>query len=157
MVGVGFLTIYREGFEISLFLQTLILEGGWAPVLLGIACGGGLVASVGFLIFKWGSKLPYRKLLVMTGGLVVLLLMTFMGSTVRLFQTVGWTPIHPIEHLEIPTWVGLWFGIYPSWEGFLAPLMVIVYIGGAWLFVKITSIRERAKKNNAAFSNAPSA
>jgi len=84
----------------------------------------------------------------MTGGLVVLLLMTFSGSTVRLFQTVGWLPIHPIENWNIPSWAGIWFGIYPSWEGLLAPFMVIVYIGGAWLFVKVQAIRERSKKNN---------
>lgn len=82
----------------------------------------------------------------MTGGLVVLLLMTFMGSTVRLFQAVGWLPVHPIEGWVIPHWAGIWFGLYPTWEGFLAPLLVIVYIGGAWLFVKVMAIRERLKE-----------
>ena len=36
----------------------------------------------------FGAKLPYRKLLVFTGVLVVSIMVTFIGSAVRLFQTV---------------------------------------------------------------------
>ena len=33
LVGVGFMTIFREGFETTLFMQSLILEAGMRPVL----------------------------------------------------------------------------------------------------------------------------
>jgi high-affinity iron transporter len=56
---------------------------------------------------------------------------------VRLFQTVGWLPIHPIEWLHLPSWVGLWFGLYPSWEGLLIPPLGLFYVAGAWLWVKV--------------------
>lgn len=136
MVGVGFLTIYREGFETVLFLQSLILEGGFKTVAIGLVAGGGVIATAGFAIFAIGARLPYRKLLVYTGVLVATILVTFLGSTVRLFQTVGWMPIHPITDLDIPTWMGTWLGLYPSWEGLLVPPLGLVYVGGAWLFVK---------------------
>ncbi len=139
LLGVGFLTVYREGFETTLFMQSLLLEGSVWPVVIGVLAGAAFITTVGLGIFKFGAKLPYRKLLVVTGVLVVSIMVTFFGSTVRLFQTVGWLPIHPIPGLTIPTWAGLWLGLYPSWEGLLIPPLALVYVGGAWLWVKFSS------------------
>ncbi len=145
LVMVGFLTIYREGFETTLFLQSLILESGMKWVLIGVACGAVMVAAAGVLIFVIGARLPYRKLLVLTGVLVVTILVTFLGSTVRLFQTVGWLSIHPIPGLHLPSWAGFWFGFYPSVEGIVIPLLGFAYVIGAWLFVKIQAARRGAR------------
>lgn len=144
LVGVGFATIFREGFETTLFMQSLILEAGLASVLKGLAIGGTLIAVLGYAVFYIGAKLPYRKMLVYTGVLVMIVLFTFLGSTTRLFQTVGWLPVHPVPGLSLPNWMGVWFGIYPTWEGILMPFMAFAYVLGAWLWVKFTS--KRAQK-----------
>ena len=75
-------------------------------------------------------------MLIVTGVLVVSIMVTFLGSTVRLFQTVGWMPIHSITWLHIPSWMGLWLGLYPSWEGLLIPPLGLAYVAGAWLWTK---------------------
>ena len=141
LVGVGFMTIFREGFETTLFMQSLMLEAGMRPVLVGLAVGGALIAGLGFAVFLIGAKLPYRKMLVFTGALVVFVLFTFMGSTVRLFQTIGWLPVHPVPGLELPAWAGLWLGLYPTWEGLLIPFGTFAYVGAMWLFVKLSARR----------------
>jgi len=141
LLGVGFLTVYREGFETTLFMQSLLLEGSVWPVVIGVIAGTAFITAIGLGIFKFGAKLPYRKLLVVTGLLVVSIMVTFFGSTVRLFQTVGWLPIHPIPWLSFPTWAGLWLGLYPSCEGLLIPPLALVYVAGAWLWVKFSSQR----------------
>jgi high-affinity iron transporter len=141
LIGVGFITIFREGFETTLFMQSLILEAGMRPVLLGLALGGAFIGAVGFAVFSIGAKLPYRKMLVVTGVLVVFVLFTFIGSTVRLFQTVGWLPVHPVPGLELPAWTGVWLGLYPTWEGLLIPFGTFAYVGGMWLFVKLSAKR----------------
>jgi high-affinity iron transporter len=139
LVGLGFMTIFREGFETTLFMQSLILEAGMAPALAGLGIGGVLVGTMGFAVFILGAKLPYRKMLVVTGVLIVFVLFTFVGSTVRIFQTIGWLPIHPIPGFSLPPWSGVWLGLYPSFEGVLIPLLVFAYVGGAWLWVKFSS------------------
>lgn len=139
LIGVGFLTVYREGFETTLFMQSLLLEGSMWPVAVGVLSAVAFIGTIGLAIFKFGAKMPFRKLLVVTGVLVVSIMVTFLGSTVRLFQTVGWLPIHPIPSLEIPAWAGLWLGLYPSWEGLLIPPLALVYVGGAWLWVRFQS------------------
>lgn len=146
MIGVGFLTIYREGFETTLFLQSLILEGGWAASITGLSIGLLVIAILGYAVFIFGAKLPYRKLLVVTGVLVVSIMMTFIGSTVRLFQIVGWLPVHPIEGLQFPTWAGLWLGLYPTYEGFIIPVLGIAYVGGTWLYNKLRVRHEMSKQ-----------
>jgi high-affinity iron transporter len=146
LVGVGFMTIFREGFETTLFMQSLILEASMKAVLAGLAVGGLLIAILGFAVFAVGAKLPYRKMLVVTGVLVIFVLFTFLGSTVRLFQTVGWLPVHPIPGLELPVWTGVWLGIYPTWEGLLIPFAAFGYVGAMWLWVKFSSQREQMKE-----------
>ena len=144
-MGVGFLTVYREGFETALFLQSLLLEGNRAAVAIGVAGGLGAILLIGALTFKFGVKLPYRRMLVITGVLVVSIMVSFLGSTTRLFQTVGWLPVHPIPGLHLPAWVGQWLGFYPSWEGVLIPPMALVYVGGAWAWTKWQSARGQAR------------
>ncbi len=141
LLGVGFLTVYREGFEMALFLQSLLLEGSKSAVFLGSGVAVLFLIAIGMLTFRYGVKLPYRKLMVLTGLLVVSIMVTFMGSTVRLFQTVNWMPIHPVYSLHLPNWTGLWLGLYPSWEGLLIPPLALVYVGGMWLFNKLRSRR----------------
>ena len=103
LLGVGFLTVYREGFETALFLQSLFLEGNVQAVVMGVAVGAVFIALVGGLTFTFGVKLPYRRLLVITGVLVVSIMVSFLGSTVRLFQTVSWLPVHPVPGLHVPS------------------------------------------------------
>jgi high-affinity iron transporter len=141
LLGVGFLTVYREGFEMALFLQSLLLEGSKSAVFAGSGVAVLFLVLIGALAFRYGVKLPYRKLMILTGALVVSIMATFMGSTVRLFQTVNWMPIHPIYSLHLPNWTGLWLGLYPSWEGLLIPPLALVYVGGMWLFNKLRSRR----------------
>jgi high-affinity iron transporter len=139
LLGVGFLTVYREGFETTIFMQSLVLEGSTSSVLLGAAAGFTFIATIGVLIMAFGAKLPYRKLLVFTGVLVVSIMVTFLGSAVRLFQTVSWLPVHPLPHVSLPNWLGVWFGIYPSWEGVLIPPLALVYVAAAWLYARLSA------------------
>ena len=145
LLGVGFLTVYREGFETTIFMQSLILEGSATSVLVGVLAGFLFIGTIGTLIMFFGAKLPYRKLLVVTGVLVVSIMVTFVGSGVRLFQTVSWLPVHPVPGLDLPNWVGVWLGIYPSWEGILIPPLALVYVGGAWLYTKFAAGKAQAK------------
>jgi high-affinity iron transporter len=156
LIGVGFLTVYREGFETTLFMQSLLLEGSVWPVVVGLVAAVVFVGGIGLLIFKFGAKLPFRKLLVVTGVLVVSIMVTFLGSTVRLFQTVGWAPIHPLPWLQLPAWTGLWLGLYSSWEGLLVPPLALIYVGGAWLWVRLQSRREGQGGPEAEAKTAPS-
>jgi high-affinity iron transporter len=114
---LGFTSIYREGFETALFLQALVLSSDTATVLLGVAGGAAGTLLLGLAVFVLQAKLPHKKMLIVTGVLIGVVLLQMVGGTVHSFQLVGWLPTHPIRGLELPYWFGMWFGVYATWEG----------------------------------------
>src|SRR3954447_4575130 len=133
LVLLGFTSVYREGFEVVLFLQNLQLKAGTSAVLEGVAIGLAATAVVGVFVFWLHHKLPYKKMLVLTGVLVGVVLVVMIGGTALSFQDLGWLPRHETP-FTLPVWMGSWFEMYSSWETlgvqFLAALFVI---GSYWL------------------------
>ena len=115
-IALGFTSVYREGFETVLFLQALVLDAGPAIVMQGVALGLLATAIVGFFTFQLQTRLPYKKMLVITGILIGGVLLIMVGNTIHTMQAVGWAPISPVGSLNLPYWVSLWLGIFPTWE-----------------------------------------
>ena len=132
LITLGFTSVYREGFEIVLFLQALVLEGGVPVVLIGVLAASIFVAFVGMIVFRLQKNLPYMKILIITGIMIGAVLMQIVGSTTHIMQVVGWLPIHVIQGLELPYWLGTWFGVYSTWEGLGLQLTVIVFVIGSY-------------------------
>ena len=80
---------------------------------------------VGFAVFSLERKLPQKKMLMLTGVMVTWVLVVMVGTTVQIMQTVGWLPVTPIAGLRLPYWSGVWFGVYPTWEGVLLQLSAL--------------------------------
>ena len=120
LVALGFSSVYREGFETVLFLQALTLEAGAWTVLQGVLLGFLGVLGVFALVVSLERRLPHKKMLIATGLLITGVLMVLVGHTVQTMQVVGWLPVTPVEGLTLPFWAGMWFGVFPTWEGFLA-------------------------------------
>jgi high-affinity iron transporter len=132
LIALGFTSVYREGFEIVLFLQALVLEGGVPIVLTGVLGASLAVALVGMIVFRLQKNLPYMKILIITGVLIGTVLLQMVGSTVHVLQVVGWLPIHVIQVLDVPYWLGTWFGIYPTWEGLIFQIAAMVFVVGSY-------------------------
>ena len=64
---LGFSSLYREGFEVVLFLQSYRLRPGGAVVLDGVLIGAACTVLVAVLTFIAHRRLPYKKMLVLTG------------------------------------------------------------------------------------------
>jgi high-affinity iron transporter len=96
LVALGFTSVFREGVEVVLFLQTLQLEAGTSTVLEGVAIGLAATALVGVAVFHLHRRLPYRRMLVLTGVLVGVVLVVMIGGTALTFSELGWIPQHPL-------------------------------------------------------------
>src|SRR5205823_13005465 len=66
----SFTSLYREGFEVVLFLQSYHLRLGGEVVLKGTLLGLVLTGIVALLTFVLQQRLPYRKMLITTGILL---------------------------------------------------------------------------------------
>jgi high-affinity iron transporter len=132
LMMLGFTSVYREGFEVVLFLQALVLEGGLAVVLSGVALGLVATVVVGVITFVLQARLPYKKMLITTGIMIGGVLLVMAGNTVHVLQVVGWLPIHAIVALPLPYWAGMWFGLYPTWEGILLQAAAAIFVIGSY-------------------------
>ncbi len=148
LVLAGFLLGYREGFEIVLFLQSLVLDAGTQSVGIGVAIGTVSLVILGFAALKLGLKLPYFKILLVTAALIGVVLVTFVGNTIRGAQTVGWIPVHRMMPGSWPQWIGSWFGFYNTWESILAQAAVVIVVLGTWRVAR-WSAKNKAAKNQA--------
>ena len=66
-------------------------------------------AAVGVLTFGLHQRLPYRRLLIITGVLLLFVLLVQVGEEVNEMQLAGWIGTTEIPGLSIPGWMGTWF------------------------------------------------
>jgi high-affinity iron transporter len=149
LVILGFTSMYREGFETVLFLQALVLDAGTAVVLEGVALGSVAVLIVGVITFRVQQRLPYKKMLVYTGILIGVVLLTMVGKTVHVLQAVGWMGISPVSGLTIPYWAGLWFGLFATWQGLLLQGLAAVFVIGSFYGAEYLQKRKRSQPSQA--------
>jgi high-affinity iron transporter len=134
-VLLGFSTVYREGFETVLFLQALELNSGLLVVLEGVALGGAAVAAVAVATFVLERKLPYKRMLIVTGVLLTAVLVIMVGKTARTLQGVGWLPITPID-ADLPYWTGIWLGVFPTVETIAAQVAAAGFVVGSYMLAE---------------------
>lgn len=146
LASLGFTAVYREGFETVLLLQALALEAGVLNVAEGAAVGGLGVAAVGVLTIALQRRLPHKRMLELTGLLILGVLVIMAGKTVQVCQVVGWLPVHPVGEISLPYWAGLWFGVFPTWEGFAAQPVAALFVLGSYAGAEWLRGRRRRKK-----------
>ncbi len=135
---LGFSSVYREGFEIVLFLQSYRLRLGTAPVLYGVAAGLTLTAIIGALTFVAHRRLPYRRMLVVTGVMLGLVMLVMVGEQAQEMQLANWLPTTPIATLThvIPDWMGLWFAVFPTAETLAAQALAAAVVVGSYFIAR---------------------
>src|SRR5215208_1839370 len=159
VVALGFTSVYREGFETVLFLQSLELQSGASTVLEGVALGLAGTAVVGVFTFWLHHKLPYRRMLVLTGVLVGAVLVVMIGGTALTFQDLGWLPRHATP-FTLPEWLGSWFEMYSSWETLGVQVLAAVLVVGSYYlaeYLKVRRPQRRGEQPRAQRADAPPA
>jgi high-affinity iron transporter len=129
---LGFTSVYREGFEVVVFLQNLRVTAGTSVVLEGVVLGLLFTAAVGLFTFALHQRLPYRRLLIITGVMLAAVLVVMVGEEVNEMQLAGWIGTTTIGWLHIPAWAGTWFAIFPNVETFAAQGLALLAVLGSY-------------------------
>jgi len=123
--------VYREGAETALFYQALFNEGPNVvlPLSLGIVVGFAALAVIFTLFYRYGIRIPIRRFFAVTSVLLYYMAFVFAGKGVRELQegnAIPLTAIRGFPHIE-------WLGIYPSWQGLLTQLVLLLLFAFAVL------------------------
>jgi high-affinity iron transporter len=131
---LGFSSLYREGFEVVLFLQTYRLQMGDRIVLCGAGLGLILSGIMAVLTFIAHRRLPYRKMLVLTGVMLGGVLLLMVGEQAQEMQLAHWIPTTNIPWLTkvVPDWAGVWLSIYPTVETLAAQALAALLVIGSF-------------------------
>jgi high-affinity iron transporter len=132
-----------------LFLQSLQLEAGTGTVLEGVALGLLGTAAVGLVMFVLQQKLPYRRMLVVTGVMLGFVLVVMVGGSARTLQDVGWLPTTPLG-VAFPDWWARWFEVVPTWETLGAQAFAAVLVLGSYFAAEYLRVRRPRSRGEAA-------
>ena len=145
LVALGFSSVYREGFEVVLFLQNLQLQAGTATVLEGVAIGLAATVAVGIATFFLQQKLPYKRMLVVTGVMLGVVLVVMVGGSARTLQDVGWLSRTNMG-VQFPGWWARWFELVPTWETVGAQVFAGVAVVGSYFAAEWLKVRRPRRR-----------
>jgi high-affinity iron transporter len=134
---VGITSLYLEAFEVVLFLQSYYLRMGGTAVLSGALFGLFFTGIVAVLTFVVHRKLPYRKMLVLTGIMLGVVLLVIVCEHAQEMQLAHWISTTPIARLNkvVPAWMGLRFSVFPTVETLAAQAVAGVIVVGSYYLV----------------------
>ena len=142
--ALGFTAVYREGFEVVLFLQNLNIVAGTAAVVWGVLIGLAGTAVVGFLTFVAHHKLPYKRMLVLTGVLLGAVLVVMIGGSARTLQALGVLSTTPLP-FDLPDWWARWFEIVPTYETIVIQVLAAAFVMGSYYAAEWWSKEKRRR------------
>ncbi len=143
LILLGLASIYREGFEVVLFLQSIRLQVGGGVVAAGSAIGLALTALVAVLTFAGHRRLPYQKMLALTGGMLGLVLVVMVGEQAQEMQLAGWIGATPFP-IHVAPWMGVWFSVFPTVQTIAAQALAVALVVGSYLAARRSTHRQAA-------------
>lgn len=148
MFLLGLSSVYRDGLETVLFLQVLKGSAGTATTALGAGIGLGGTLIVAAATFALQRRLPFKRMLMLTGVLITLVLVVMVGTTVQNMQGVGWLPITPTS-FSVPINLSTWMGIYPTWEGIVAQIASPLFVLGSYFAAREIRVKRPQRRARA--------
>jgi high-affinity iron transporter len=134
LVGLGFISFiaaFREVFETVLFLRAISSEGGDAgktAIALGVLSALGSILVLSWILLRFSSRLPIRKLFTASAAVMGLVAVMLTGKGMHSLQEVG--------HISVTsTYVPIrWdlLGLYPTLETLASQFLVIAVVCFIW-------------------------
>jgi high-affinity iron transporter len=146
---LGFTSVYRECFEVVVFLQNLRELYGSSVVLEGVTIGALFTVAAGVLTFGLHQRLPYRRLLIITGVMLLFVLLVSVGEEVNEMQLAGWIGTTEIHWLQIPGWMGTWLSLFNNWETFAGQAIALALVLGSYVaaqYLRVWHPRRRGQR-----------
>jgi high-affinity iron transporter len=118
-------------------------------VLEGVVIGALFTAAAGVLTFGLHQRLPYRRLLIITGVMLLSVLIVSVGEEVNEMQLAHWIGTSTIHWLYLPGWMGTWFSLFNNWETFIGQFIALALVLGSYVvaqYIRVWRPRRRGQR-----------
>jgi len=98
LIALAFISVFREGIEIVLFMNAAIVNSSTENSLIGAVLGLIIALLIAWVIFKRTAKLNLKKFFQLTGALMIFIAAGMLAGGIHELQEAGIVPII-IEHV----------------------------------------------------------
>lgn len=121
--ALSFGAVYREAFEVVLFLQAILLDSAASPwaVLGGCAAATVMLIAGVALLLRVGRRLPVGPALTVASVLLCLMAVVFAGKGAHALQEAGYLGV-----IDVPLPRVEWLGVFPTLETSVAQALLIL-------------------------------
>ena len=146
LAALGFMVVFREGFETVLFFQALLFDAPAWAVVVGLVIGLSVTGTVAVVILKLVGKVRLRPFFTWTGILMLILAISFVGNGLRNLQEAGWVGVTRFD--LIPTGlVPSLLGLSPTVETTMGQVLVVVGLAVTFAISKMRGQANTESKN----------
>lgn len=147
LLFVGFIVVYREGFETVLFYETLANESDPKAVLFGFLAGLGFILLISALVIKGIKKLPVHLLFGVTGLFLSILAVIFTGAGIRGLQTANIISATPSPYLKDWHFLRDYFGYSPTVETTISQITLFFFLLVFYIYKKYKGVKKVKSKS----------
>lgn len=128
LAAFSFMIVFREAFEVVLFLQAINLEAGpqhKSAIGMGTLAAFGLIGVIAYVFLNYSKKLPIPLIFKYSSYLIILLALILMGKGIHSLQESGWISVTNLSSFPRITWLG----IFPTVQTLVAQIGLVLVIG----------------------------
>lgn len=122
---VAFMAVFREAFEVVLFLRAIWLDldsSGEFVASMGVVSSTALLLVFSYFAIKESKKLPLKQLFKICSWTMVILAIILVGKGVHSLQEAGFVGVSAIPlNLRIDI-----LGVYPSTQSLISQILVVL-------------------------------
>ncbi len=125
---VSFLAVFREAFEVVLFLRAIWIDldpSGQTVAGVGVLSSFALLAILSYFAVKQSKKLPLSKLFSVCSWTMMILAVVLAGKGAHSLQEAG---LISVASLPVPVRIDL-LGIYPSYQTISLQVAIMLLLG----------------------------
>lgn len=131
LAGISFMAVFREAFEVVLFLRAIwndVEVSGQNAMLAGIGLAFILIFSFSYFALKYSQKIPVKRLFSISSMVMAILSIVLAGKAVHSFQEAGF-----ISTTTLP-W-NLRFdllGVFATYQTWIAQIVIFAILCLMW-------------------------
>lgn len=135
--GISFMSVFREAFEVVLFLRAIwddVGQAGHASIGFGILSAFILIFVFSYYAVKFSQRIPVRQLFTISSIIMALLSIILTGKGIHSLQEAGIIGVNTLLNVRIDL-----LGIYPSIQTTIGQVVIIGLLLYLWNWSKLTN------------------
>lgn len=131
LAGISFMSVFREAFEVVLFLRAIwndVETSGQNAMVAGTIIAFTLIFSFSYFALKYSQKIPVKKLFTISSLVMAVLSVVLVGKAIHSFQEAGLISANTLPwNLRFDL-----LGIFPTYQTSVAQIMILAFLYVLW-------------------------